>query len=159
MSEQPHDADPGYGSVAQPAVDVLPVHGSRGRPAEEPAPEPDQTWPPAGSAPAAPVQAVNPWTGQVDATAAPSPAWLAVTPQASYPEPFATPPAAVPASPPADSTVPAYPAVPAKRFLGMQLRRPRKDLAGSDPDFPDLRDPPRAIEADPGCGSWDRMTG
>ena len=182
MSEQQHDADPGYGPVAQPAVDILPaLSGRKGRPADEPtAPEPvDPTWAQPGPQALGPVPAVNPWNGMTQSvsaetqpvetqTAAPAappapPAPYGSAVQAPVQAPFAAVPAQAPVQPAVQAPVPptqvpvfpgamvsavpltqnpmiipsadsADPAVPAKRFLGMQLRRPRKEGAPPDPD-------------------------
>lgn len=102
--------------VASPAVDILPSTGARkGR---HPEPEPEPAVPFDLVAPHEPAAVpVNPWTGTV------------------LPTPDAPPAPPAPVAPPAPSVLaaPEQPAAPAdgealsaKRFLGMQLRRPRR---------------------------------
>ncbi|MFI5100077.1 MAG: hypothetical protein ACHQE5_06130, partial [Actinomycetes bacterium] len=177
MSAEPYDADPGAMPQAQAAVDILPVQA--GRKARQPEPEPvqpavDPTW----AQPSTPVNpwtgdAAQPVADQpvADQPVADQP----VAEQTAPEQPVAGPPAAGPApagpSPlvyagaiPPPVSVPVFPgagvpvteptdadtATPgAKRFLGMQLRRPRRADGTPDEQEAQLAGPPAPVAAWP----------
>jgi ribonuclease E len=164
MSAEPYDADPAAMPHAQAAVDILPVQSGR----KVRQPEPEAVQPAVDPAWAQPAPTTNPWTGVADASPpteqpvaaqgvpqqpvadpapAQPPATVSEAPSGPTPLVYAgaiPPPVSVPVVPGAGVPVVTDPAESeagapaAKRFLGMQLRRPRK-ADGTPLDEPDAQ--------------------
>ena len=126
MSAEPYDADPAVMPQAHAAVDILPAQA--GRKPRHPEPDPVDAQVPSDPAWDQPTVAVNPWADPVGPTAAgPVVPMHTGSIPASVPVPV-FPGASVPGLEPVDGAGPVSdPQQPtAKRFLGMQLRRPRR---------------------------------